>query len=862
MKLSLFRKATSTISHKTPPSPFRRTSSRRPSSPLPSPFRRTSSRNSSNPTLIKTSLDWSQLDINNTAHFFDAPQTRKKASCSLSGCLPNQCSSSQVTLKDEFMVQLTDQKGSIYYKLEQNLENLNTIIETYKTFQNFGSQYEPNCCDYISKETSKDNFWNQLLTLCLLSEKTKQSKTNSSFSRRIPFRNSFSKKTSTLTKRFSPDGKTLDRKSSQYLDALDTQIKKFINSTNTPDQLNGLKKLLHSFSEQGSNPLSDLSATYTQTVPTYDLKVHEEIFPTTLSNNDTFLDYTIQKKLGEGNYGEVYLAKKADGSDVAIKLMKLSSPNDFEEIKRETIMQHYTHQLLANFYPEQTQKSPEIIDVYQDPQNKLALIMDLASGECPDALPTQHYEQFKTQLIELFTKMHLNNIFHLDLKPENTLFDSRTGSLTLLDFGNTHHLKSEQEKTAFLKKLNKIETTKAFKAPMTHQTSPLYQDSYAAAITLLYALVGKPTLEKHLDMSRDVKHLSAEPYNLKTDNPHYHLLKTATKEKDGIIKTSDYQIAWLDIINKLKMNHYHNKKELEFIQSLLLRQVSISGFAYGPISSEDTINEWIALQTPLSPRRSSIDNATEFLQSMKGFASQFIPVGPSKTPSPPSEGSAEIEIIHNLVDANNSNYDMLLKPETTQTINGVQNLHRSNTKTLISSINTFSNTLNHQLPQLDDSNTYQDNLNCINTIETQLVSQDSWNNFISITSAGKNYKTLLQALKNYYKSQISSVQNNLARARSTQAPASTTSITPAPATAPCVSTTQDDGRGALGRILSSPTVDAAPIATASAPSTSLEVAKKADFSDPSSTTQSIVQQHKAFFEQIAEQKKAKQPLRI
>jgi len=144
--------------------------------------------------------------------------------------------------------------------------------------------------------------------------------------------------------------------------------------------------------------------------------------------------YEIQRRLGRGGMGSLYLARDP-GLDrlVAIKLLKddyQDDPDFRERFAREA-------RALARL------RHPHIIVVYDfgEHDGRLFMAMEYIDGETLDQrlrrqppLPLPHALELVEDLCAGLGSAHDAGIVHRDIKPENIMLDSR-GVLKLLDFG-------------------------------------------------------------------------------------------------------------------------------------------------------------------------------------------------------------------------------------------------------------------------------------------------------------------------------------------------------------------------------------------------------------------------------------------
>ena len=155
--------------------------------------------------------------------------------------------------------------------------------------------------------------------------------------------------------------------------------------------------------------------------------------------------YTIEKEIGQGGCGIVYLAKLLmTGEKVAIKLHL--GENSKEDVFREQLLREamiwsrLSHSHIVKFH-----------EVSFTNNGKLFVVSDFIQGS--NLKQTIAKKQFSlAQILKLSIEMcdalgylHLQNIIHLDIKPSNILLDN-AGNAFLADFGFSI-LSTEKNKT-------------------------------------------------------------------------------------------------------------------------------------------------------------------------------------------------------------------------------------------------------------------------------------------------------------------------------------------------------------------------------------------------------------------------------
>ena len=145
--------------------------------------------------------------------------------------------------------------------------------------------------------------------------------------------------------------------------------------------------------------------------------------------------YTLERPIGQGGMGSVWLARRSDGryaGEVAIKLLNLSliGRAGGERFKREgTILARLAHPNIAR-----------LIDAGVSAAGQPFLVLEYVQGECIDA----HCDRERLDIparLRLFLDVlaavahsHANLIVHRDIKPANVLV-AKGGVVKLLDFG-------------------------------------------------------------------------------------------------------------------------------------------------------------------------------------------------------------------------------------------------------------------------------------------------------------------------------------------------------------------------------------------------------------------------------------------
>ena len=161
--------------------------------------------------------------------------------------------------------------------------------------------------------------------------------------------------------------------------------------------------------------------------------------------------YQIEKELGKGAMGVVYLGKDPKiGRVVAIKTMALSQefePDELADVKERFFREAETAGRLTH---------PNIVTMYDaGEEHDLAFIAmeflkgrDLAPHTKPDnLLPIPKVMAIIARVASALGYAHQNNVVHRDIKPANIMYDAETDSVKVTDFGIARITDSSKTKT-------------------------------------------------------------------------------------------------------------------------------------------------------------------------------------------------------------------------------------------------------------------------------------------------------------------------------------------------------------------------------------------------------------------------------
>jgi serine/threonine protein kinase len=210
----------------------------------------------------------------------------------------------------------------------------------------------------------------------------------------------------------------------------------------------------------------------------------------------THPDYLIEKKIGGGGMGDVYLARQlATNRPVAIKMMTpavAASERAKLRFERELdVLKHLKHPKIVEFYDVYDLGGQyQLVMEYVDGKNALAWV-----GALPEPLTVAAAASLGVQLLSALDHAHEKGYVHRDIKPSNLLVQGQAHhpKLKLSDFGLA---KSFRDNAGFagLTHQGDIGGSSGFISPdhiRDFREAKEPADLYSAGATLYYLMSGQ-----------------------------------------------------------------------------------------------------------------------------------------------------------------------------------------------------------------------------------------------------------------------------------------------------------------------------------------------------------------------------------
>ncbi len=226
--------------------------------------------------------------------------------------------------------------------------------------------------------------------------------------------------------------------------------------------------------------------------------------------------FALERQLGQGAHGEVWLARDRDGSPVVLKLLHerlAGSPRHLERFRREMLaLEKLSHPHVVVL------RGSGVCAARGRPYYVMEWIPgrpldEVVHAEAP--LPVPRSLRIADQVLDALASAHAQGIVHRDLKPANVLLEkagSAEESVRLMDFGVVKHLEGGPETLALITGKGRVGTP-YYMSPeqWAGEAATPAADMYAFGCTLFELLAGTPPFSARTAGELMSQHLHATP---------------------------------------------------------------------------------------------------------------------------------------------------------------------------------------------------------------------------------------------------------------------------------------------------------------------------------------------------------------
>ena len=350
--------------------------------------------------------------------------------------------------------------------------------------------------------------------------------------------------------------------------------KLFEKLTNKPKKAHGQIIALAQLDEETQKELNKLlqahysSSTVLDEQPQWHYDLNQAFLPP-----DEIHGYTIEKKLGSGGMGEVYLASKAEDGFMRKVAIKFATTGRFSQHVLNSFNTELSVLLSLNHA-----NIERLYDGGITEDNVPFLIVEHIDGMHID----QHCDHYKLNLkqrLQIFQKscaavaaVHRSLIVHRDIKAGNIMV-GKDGEPKLLDFGLAKLTNAEKDKTNKQTTLSAQMMTLAYASPeqINAEVITTASDVYSLGVLLYYLSTGKmPYKVQDKNLSESIKKITEQETKFASKNTNKDSVIFESETKLVKKLSGDLEQIIAKAIDKSPQGRYSSAEQLsEDIQNYL-----------------------------------------------------------------------------------------------------------------------------------------------------------------------------------------------------------------------------------------------------------------------------------------------------
>ncbi len=310
--------------------------------------------------------------------------------------------------------------------------------------------------------------------------------------------------------------------------------------------------------------------------------------------------YQIIKKLGEGGFGETFLAKDLHLPDKPLRVIKklITQFRNPEEVKIAKRL--FDKEAEALYKLGDHNQIPQLFAHFEE-NNEFYLVQEYIEGsdlrsEIQSGKKLSEIEVIKLlqEILEVLSFVHDNGVIHRDLKPENLMRRTSDSKIIMIDFGAVKQISSIIKNTQGKTIQGTVIHTPGYAPSEQREGKPkLCSDIYAVGMLGIFALTGMPPYELPKDSKKEVvweDKVSVSPKSTKIINKMVchnfnERYQSATEVLNNLLSdvlstNNDSSLPSTLIPNYENTNLGHRRNPIKYLVIALVFLVAIPGLIF------------------------------------------------------------------------------------------------------------------------------------------------------------------------------------------------------------------------------------------------------------------------------------------